>query len=66
MPLPLLIGYKIDISTEICAQWRVHPVPCAQVARSEIPTQADGKIVDLRAYARKRIDHELTAGTGSA
>ena len=64
MPLPLLIGYKIDISTEICAQWRIHLVPSAQIRHGRISSAIDGKVVDLRAYARKRNARERAVKTG--
>ena len=66
MPMPLLIGYKIEISTDICAQWRLHLVPAAQLTRGEISNASDSKVVDLRAYACKRMDRELAVQTGDA
>jgi len=66
MALPLLIGYKIEMSTEICAQWRIDLAPSAQITHGRISSAIDSKVVDLRAYARKRIDRELTVKTGDA
>jgi hypothetical protein len=64
MPLSLLIGYKIDVATEICAQWRTHFVPSAQITHRKISTATNSNIVDLRAYASKRIDRERTRQPG--
>jgi hypothetical protein len=55
MQLSLLVGHKIDISTEICAKWRAHPVPQTHAMRGEMPAAAGSNIVDLLAYARKRV-----------
>ena len=65
MPMPLLVGYKINISTEIAARWRAHPVPSAHVVDSAISTALDSKIVNLRAYAHDRLVGDLSVGTST-
>ena len=66
MPLSLVIGHKIDISTQISAQWHAHPVPQTHAVRSEILALAASNIVDLRSYTRKRVYPQPLVKSGEA